>query len=80
MKDIEQTPGAIGYIDFEDDPGETLPLPECQTRDWLSYLHSTAMLVDAASPHAAAQHWHAVLADASDEVRDRLRVASRRRY
>jgi hypothetical protein len=78
-RNLVQCPdGAIGYIDFEDDPGETLPLPECQTRDWLSYLHSTAMLVDAASPHAAAQHWHAVLADASDEVRDRVMVAARR--
>jgi len=70
--------GTIGYIDFEDDPGETLPVAECQARDWLSYLHSTAMLVDAASPHAAATHWHATLADASDEVRQRLAVAARR--
>ncbi|SCK61500.1 hypothetical protein VAR608DRAFT_7127 [Variovorax sp. HW608] len=78
-RNLVQCPdGTIGYIDFEDDPGETLPLPECQARDWLSYLHSTAMLVDAASPHAAAQHWHAVLADASDEVRHRLSVAARR--
>ena len=78
-RNLVQCPdGTIGYIDFEDDPGETLPLPECQARDWLSYLHSTAMLVDAASPHAAAQHWHAVLADASSEVRDRLAVAARR--
>lgn len=70
--------GTIGYIDFEDDPGETLSLAECQARDWLSYLHSTAMLVDAASPHAAAAHWHRILADASDEVRERLAVAARR--
>ena len=70
--------GTIGYIDFEDDPGETLPLAECQARDWLSYLHSTAMLVDAASPHAAATHWHGVLADASDDVRERLAIAARR--
>ncbi|RZL95121.1 MAG: hypothetical protein EOP82_03435 [Variovorax sp.] len=70
--------GTIGYIDFEDDPGETLPLAECQARDWLSYLHSTAMLVDAASPHAAGARWHAVLADSSNEVRDRLAVAARR--
>ncbi|VWX58626.1 conserved hypothetical protein [Burkholderiales bacterium 8X] len=78
-RNLVQCPdGVIGYIDFEDDPGEALPLAECQARDWLSYLHSTAMLVDAASPHAAAEHWHAVLADASDEVRDRLRVAAGR--
>lgn len=78
-RNLVQCPdGAIGYIDFEDDPGETLPLAECQARDWLSYLHSTAMLVDAASPHAAAAHWHRTLADASDEVRERLAVAARR--
>jgi hypothetical protein len=70
--------GAIGFIDFEDDPGDTLTLPECQVRDWLSYLHSTAMLVDAAAPHAAGAHWHAVLAAASDEVRLRLELAARR--
>ena len=45
-RNLVQCPdGVIGYIDFEDDPGETLPLAECQARDWLSYLHSTAMLV-----------------------------------
>ncbi|MDM0039650.1 hypothetical protein QTH89_24630 [Variovorax sp. J22G21] len=70
--------GTIGYIDFEDDPGDTLALPECQVRDWLSYLHSTAALVHAASPHAAGAHWHAVLADASDAVRERLGHAARR--
>jgi hypothetical protein len=78
-RNLVQCPdGKIGYIDFEDDPGETLELAECQARDWLSFLHSTAMLVDAASPHAAGAHWHAVLADASDTVRDRLKVAARR--
>lgn len=78
-RNLVQCPdGTIGYIDFEDDPGETLPLAECQARDWLSYLHSTAMLVDAASPHAAGAHWHRTLADASDEVRARLALAARR--
>ena len=70
--------GSIGYIDFEDDPGNTLPLPECQVRDWLSYLHSTAAMVHAAAPKAAGAHWHAVLADASSEVRERLAHAARR--
>lgn len=69
--------GVIGYIDFEDDPGETLGLDECQTRDWLSYLHSTAMLLHAAAPQQAGAHWHAVLADASDAVRERLLQAAR---
>jgi hypothetical protein len=70
--------GVIGYIDFEDDPGVTLPLTECQTRDWLSYLHSTAMLVRAAAPQAAEAHWQEVLQAASDEVRQRLAIAAQR--
>ena len=78
-RNLVQCPdGTIGYIDFEDDPGETLGLAECQVRDWLSYLHSTAMLVRAASPQAAGDHWHAVQADASDAVRERIAHAARR--
>lgn len=78
-RNLVQCPdGAIGYIDFEDDPGQTLPLAECQVRDWLSYLHSTAMLVRAAAPQAAEAHWHAVLAAASAEVHARLTLAARR--
>jgi hypothetical protein len=78
-RNLVQCPdGVIGYIDFEDDPGETLGLAECQVRDWLSYLHSTAMLVRAASPQAAGDHWHAVQADASDAVRERIAHAARR--
>lgn len=70
--------GVIGYIDFEDDPGATLGLAECQARDWLTYLHATGALVDAAAPHGAGAQWHAVLADASDAVRERIAVAARR--
>jgi tRNA A-37 threonylcarbamoyl transferase component Bud32 len=78
-RNLVQCPdGVIGYIDFEDDPGETLGLAECQARDWLSYLHSTAALVHAAAPHAAGAHWHAVQADASEAVRERLVQAARR--
>ncbi len=78
-RNLVQCPdGVIGYIDFEDDPGETLTLAECQARDWLSYLHSTAALVDAASPHAAGAHWHAALTIASDAVRQRLALAAQR--
>jgi hypothetical protein len=78
-RNLVQCPdGVIGYIDFEDDPRATLGLAECQTRDWLSYLHSTAMLVRAATPQAAGEHWHAALADASDAVRERLAGTARR--
>lgn len=36
----------IGFIDFEDEPSKVLTLSQCQTRDWLCYLHSTAFLLD----------------------------------
>ena len=70
--------GVIGYIDFEDDPGETLSVAECQVRDWLSYLHSTAVMVRAASPQAAGALWHAALAGAHPEVRERIGQAAQR--
>lgn len=38
--------GKIGFIDFEDAPEKVLNLKQCQTRDWLCYLHSTAFLLD----------------------------------
>ncbi|CAA2101119.1 hypothetical protein [Variovorax paradoxus] len=78
-RNLVQCPdGTIGYIDFEDDPAEVMTLAECQARDWLSYLHSTAMMLEAAAPQAAGQHWHAALGGVSDEVRDRIENAARR--
>ena len=78
-RNLVQCPdGVIGYIDFEDDPGQTLAPAECQARDWLSYLHSTAALIDAAAPHAAGAHWQDALAAASPAVQHRLEVATRR--
>ena len=70
--------GGIGFIDFEDDPGATLSLAECQTRDWLSYLHSTALLVHASAPRAGAEHWHAVLAGAAPQTANRTAEVSGR--
>jgi hypothetical protein len=37
--------GRVGFIDFEDVPGATMPLKSAQTRDWLLYLHSTAYIL-----------------------------------
>ncbi len=78
-RNLMQCPdGVIGYIDFEDDPAEVMTLAECQARDWLSYLHSTAMMLEAAAPQAAGQHWHAALAGVNEEVRERIANAARR--
>ncbi|RDI29445.1 hypothetical protein DFR41_1011201 [Pseudacidovorax intermedius] len=70
--------GEIGFIDFEDDPGATLPTDQCQARDWLSYLHSTGALILAAGPQAAAAHWQAAMAAAEPGVRERVAEAARR--
>ncbi len=70
--------GVIGYIDFEDDPAEVMTLAECQARDWLSYLHSTAMMLEAAAPDAAGQQWHDALNDIDDSVRERIVHAAQR--
>lgn len=78
-RNLVQCPdGVIGYIDFEDDPSEVMTVAECQARDWLSYLHSTAMMLEAAAPDAAGQHWHAALADVNADVRERIANAARR--
>ncbi|WP_341889563.1 hypothetical protein [Variovorax sp. YR752] len=78
-RNLVQCPdGVIGYIDFEDDPSEVMTLAECQARDWLSYLHSTAMMLEAAAPQAAGQHWHAALNGVNEEVRERIANAARR--
>ncbi|MCP1660707.1 hypothetical protein [Neisseria perflava] len=35
----------VGFIDFEDNPGSVLNTPQCQSRDWLCYLHSTLLVL-----------------------------------
>ena len=70
--------GVIGFIDFEDDPGETLSIAECQARDWLSYLHSTALPLRASKPEGAGEAWRATLAQADPAVRERIALAARR--
>ena len=52
--------GVIGYIDFEDDPAASLPLPLCHARDALCFAHSTAWILHAANALPAARsQWHA---------------------
>lgn len=70
--------GVIGFIDFEDDPGETLSIAECQARDWLSYLHSTALPLRASKPDGAGEAWRDTLAQADPAVRERIALAARR--
>lgn len=57
---IGETTGAIGFVDFEDDPTSVMSLTHAQVRDWALYLFSTAF-------------WLA--ADAQDELRQRCAAA-----
>ncbi|MGF6148714.1 Uncharacterised protein [Kingella potus] len=62
--------GRIGFLDFEDDPSEILTLEECQSRDWLCYLHSTALLLKRHGLlERAAALWHDKLSTEPEAVR-----------
>lgn len=45
---------ALAMIDFEDDPLEVMTLDEAQARDWLAYLHSSALAFRLKPPAAHA--------------------------
>lgn len=65
--------GVVGYIDFEDDPSAVLPLPVCQVRDLLCYLHSTALyLRQSGGLEEARPEWVAWLRHGSPEVQQQL--------
>jgi hypothetical protein len=71
--------GRIGFIDFEDDPGQTLDLPHCQARDWLGYLHSTALTLRTAGvSEPAATRWVSCLAAQSGPVQAVVRHSAHR--
>lgn len=62
--------GSIAFIDFEDNPATVLPLPECQARDWLCYLHSTALVLrERGLLPQALPFWRQYLAAMPAEVR-----------
>lgn len=48
----------ISFLDFEDDPSEVLTIAQCQARDWLCYIHSTALILkNGGLLEAAAEKW-----------------------
>jgi tRNA A-37 threonylcarbamoyl transferase component Bud32 len=76
---VLQADGRVGFIDFEDDPGQSLDLPHCQARDWLGYLHSTALTLRSAGAFdEAAAHWRACIAAQSEPVQTVVRHSARR--
>lgn len=65
--------GVIGYIDFEDDPAAHLPLPVCQARDALCFVHSTAwILAQSSALPEARKHWKAWVQTLSPDARQVL--------
>lgn len=69
----------IVFIDFEDDPGQVMPLHLCQARDWLCYLQSGARIMENGGvAAAAARAWQQTLAQEAPTVRDAVAQALRR--
>ena len=79
-RNLVRTPdGRIGFIDFEDDPLAVLPLAQAQARDWLSYLHSTALAVhESGSTEAAVDVLRKILDEEPAGVRAALDASARR--
>lgn len=70
---------SIAFIDFEDDPGQVMPLSLCQARDWLCYLQSGARIMETGGvlPEAA-RLWQQTLAREEAAVRAPVAQALRR--
>ncbi len=58
--------GRIGFIDFEDAPEKVLTLKQCQIRDWLCFLFSTATYID--DNQQAVRLFHQALGNNADAV------------
>lgn len=74
---VSSADGALGAIDFEDDPATTMSLAHAQVRDWLPYLFSTAIHFGDRLPELCAA-LTTVLAAEPAAVRDGVGVALRR--
>ena len=71
--------GAVGFIDFEDDPGEMLSVALCQTRDALCFAHSSALALHEAGAMASARPlWKAWVAQGSPAMQAALAQSTNR--
>lgn len=63
----------IAFLDFEDNPLEVLSLIQCQCRDWLCYLHSTALILQQYHLLQSAQtYWLETLDQQPSEIQQLL--------
>ena len=70
--------GGIGFIDFEEDPGRYLPLSACQSRDYLCYLESTALILKRRGClDSAVRRWSDHAAALPPAIADDIRTAAR---
>ena len=71
--------GAVGYIDFEDDPASVMSLAQCQVRDVLCYVHSAAVyLHEAGELDAGRARWKVWLELQPTVVRALVHTSTRR--
>jgi hypothetical protein len=71
----------LAMIDFEDDPLEVMELHQAQARDWLAYLHSSALALragDAAPPDELVELLRAELSNEVAPVRALVADTARR--
>lgn len=65
--------GTIAFIDFEDNPATVLPPAACRARDWLCYLHSTALVLREGGLLAdAVPVWRQYWSEMPQEVRQHI--------
>jgi len=71
--------GVIGYVDFEDDPLASLPMAQCQLRDILCYLYSSAVyLQETGQLEAGRARWQRWLATRNAAVQGLLAQSAQR--
>ena len=78
---VRQPSGELACLDFEDRPQDVLSMPQCQARDWLSYLHATAQLLrEAGALDQAGDRFHQTLSGADPATREALRQTASRTH
>lgn len=70
----------LSFIDFETDPGQVLSLTDCQTRDWLCFIFSTANCFETEEVEQAKQLLVSVLENEPKSFLDICRVGRKLKW